>query len=289
MRSSYFLLLLVFVAFACNDLEDPNAAFNKEVKAIDDYLAENSNNYIVYDGYGIRLEIHRFGTMPPPLLGQNVKATVTGSVFTSETSFANVSFNSKLDSVGGDGLQYAMSLLMGGSSATIYIPSKYGFGSEGTTDVPPNSILAYDVDLKETFRTDTQQTQFELDTAAIATYLKSNSIEDFYYHPSGLFYTIEEEGSGDFPVVYDNVTFTYSGTLLEDTTAFDSGTLTNFYLLGLIDGFKVGIPLLPVGSVATLYIPSGLGYGVNGSGNTIPMNANLKFKVEVKSIDRTSP
>lgn len=288
MRTYFLLCFVAFAVCSCSDLDDPNAGFNKEVKAIDDYLAETSNNYIVYNDYGIRLEIHRFGSMPPPLLGQKIRASVTGSVFKSETSFTNVSFNSKLDSVGGDGLQYAMSLLMGGTKATVYIPSKYGFGSSGTTDVPPNSTLVYEVDLKETFRTSDQQVQFQADTAAIHTYLKNNSVENFYYHPSGLFYTVEKEGSGDLPEVYDNVTLTYSGSLLASTSTFEAGTLTGSYLFNLIDGFKVGIPLLPVGSNATLYIPSGLGYGVLGSGDKIPANSNLKFKVEVKSIDRTS-
>lgn len=284
MRLFYFLLLVVVVS-ACADLEDPNAAFNKEVKAIDDYLAETSTSYIFYDVYGIRMEVHRFGQNPPPVLGQNVRATVRGSVFLSETNFTETSFNSKLDSVGVEGLKYAMSLLMGGSRATVYVPSKYGYGSDGTTGVPPNSTLVYEVELDEVIRTTAQQTQFQADTAAIRSHLKANAIQNYYYHSSGLFYTIQTEGTGEMPIVYDNVTITYSGSLLGGTTPFDAGTLSRQFLFGLINGFKVGIPLLPVGTSATLYIPSGMGYGTNGSGSAIPANANLKFQVELKSID----
>jgi peptidylprolyl isomerase len=38
---------------------------------------------------------------------------------------------------------------------------------------------------------------------------------------------------------------------------------------------------MTVGDKAVLFIPSSLGYGVNGAGDVIPPNANIIFEVEM--------
>lgn len=283
MRFFYNLLfLLPFVLVSCSEPEDPNALLKKEVRAIDDYLAANTTDYIAYDATGIRMVVHEFGEMPAPTSGQLVSASIKATLFTTGVTFTDIHFKSKLDSIGEEGLQYSVSALMGGSRATIYIPSQYCYGSAGTSDVPPNSIIVYEVDLREVFRTSAQQEQFKTDTAAIRAHLKESAIANVIEHPSGVFYTLETEGSGEKPRVYDNVTFTYSGSLLTSTSTFDAGTLTDHNVFNLIQGLRVGIPLLKRGgSVATFYIPSGLAYGTTGSGNLIPPNSILKFKVSL--------
>ena len=276
------LFVLPFFLASCSEPEDPNALLRKEVKAIDDYLAENETGYIAYDASGIRLVVHEFGEMPAPEPGQSVQASVKGSLFSSGSSFTEVHFTSKVDSIGQEGLNYSVSALMGGTRATVYVPSQFCYGPTGTATVPPNSIIVYEIDLREVFRTTAQQERFVLDTAAIYTYLKANSIENVTEHPSGIFYTLETEGSGEKPRVYDNATFTYSGSFLTSTSTFDAGTLTNHNLFNLIQGLRIGIPLLRRGgSVATFYIPSGLAYGTAGSGTTIPPNSILKFRVSL--------
>ncbi|MEM9895938.1 MAG: FKBP-type peptidyl-prolyl cis-trans isomerase, partial [Bacteroidota bacterium] len=49
-------------------------------------------------------------------------------------------------------------------------------------------------------------------------------------------------------------------------------------------GWDEGIALLKVGTKATLYIPSSLGYGSRGSGRIIAPNSILKFDVELVGI-----
>lgn len=284
MRLIYSLsLLLSFFLFSCSKPEDPNAQLNKEVRAIDDYLEETETDYIAYAGSGIRIVVHEFGEMPTPISGQSVRASVTASVFGSTTPFTTVKFKSKLDSIGEEGLNFAVSSLLGGSVATVYVPSQYAYGQTGTIDVPANSTVVYQVELQEVFRTTAEQTQFQSDTATIRDYLTANSIQNVIEHPSGIFYTIETLGTGTKPRVYDNATFTYTGSLLTSTSTFDAGTLTDYNLFNLIQGLRIGIPQLNKGSSATFYIPSGLGYGSKGSGTEIPANANLKFKIELKA------
>jgi FKBP-type peptidyl-prolyl cis-trans isomerase len=64
----------------------------------------------------------------------------------------------------------------------------------------------------------------------------------------------------------------------------ESNTLENTAIFGLIDGFKVTLPLINEGTVATFYIPSGLAYGSNAT-TAIPANSNLIFNITLKSID----
>lgn len=53
----------------------------------------------------------------------------------------------------------------------------------------------------------------------------------------------------------------------------------------LIAGFKEGLQELKVGDKALLYIPSHLGYGVQGAGGVIPPNTDLVFEIELVEIE----
>lgn len=270
-----------------NDGEDPNAGWNAEVKQIDDYLAANPpspNAYVLKDDYsGIRFVIHEFGQDRVPRLGQTIKLNYEGRLFSSGTLFDANIFQDKIDNIAVSGLQYAVGSVLKGTSATIYVPSRHGYGDAGNSVVPGKSILVYDFFLENIVRTASQSQQFTTDTAAIHTYIKDNTI-DATEHPSGLWYKIEEPGSGDFPVVYDVISFDYKMFLLNGTTPVDQGTISGTSLFKLIDALQVGISLVDVGGKIIYYIPSGLGYGTTGSGS-IPANANLRFEMTLKSID----
>lgn len=124
---------------------------------------------------------------------------------------------------------------------------------------------------------------------------------------SGLMIYFNKEGEGDKPNIGDKVTVYYAG-YLADGTLFDSnkielakkfGIFSERRLKGngyepmptdyspdsrLIAGFKEGLQLMSVGDVATLFIPSHLGYGKQGAGAVIPPNSELIFKVELVEI-----
>ncbi|MCK5923810.1 MAG: FKBP-type peptidyl-prolyl cis-trans isomerase, partial [Methylococcales bacterium] len=75
---------------------------------------------------------------------------------------------------------------------------------------------------------------------------------------------------------------------LIDGTEFDSsykrGETIQFPLNGVIKGWTEGLQLMTVGSKYELYIPSELGYGERGAGQSIPGNAALVFEVELVSV-----
>jgi FKBP-type peptidyl-prolyl cis-trans isomerase FkpA len=130
-----------------------------------------------------------------------------------------------------------------------------------------------------------EDSQADKDDVIIQQYLADNSIQATK-DPSGLYYVITEEGTGDHPDISSEVTVRYKG-YLTDGTVFDETTgssTATFPLSGLIRGWQIGIPKLKQGGKGTFFIPSGLGYGDNATGN-IPANSVLIFDIELVSFD----
>lgn len=106
---------------------------------------------------------------------------------------------------------------------------------------------------------------------------------------SGLYYVVEQEGTGEPAVQGKTVAVHYSGKLTngnEFDNSYRRGEPIEFKLgIGqVIPGWDEGIGLMKVGSKYTLIIPSELGYGKRGAGGVIPPNATLVFETELVSV-----
>ena len=109
---------------------------------------------------------------------------------------------------------------------------------------------------------------------------------------SGLQYKVITEGSGRKPAETDMVIVHYTGKFLDGTvfdTSLDRGEPATFGLGGgLIEGWKEGLPLMPVGSKYMFWVPSDLAYGEPGwqgqQGWIIKPNSMLEFEVELLGI-----
>lgn len=105
--------------------------------------------------------------------------------------------------------------------------------------------------------------------------------------PSGLQYEVLSEGKGRKPKATDKVQCHYHGTLI-DGQVFDSsiqrGAPAVFGVNQVIPGWVEALQLMPEGSRWKLYIPSGLAYGEQAAGGSIPANATLVFEVELIKI-----
>jgi FKBP-type peptidyl-prolyl cis-trans isomerase len=108
---------------------------------------------------------------------------------------------------------------------------------------------------------------------------------------SGLHYAITTPGSGAKAMPGDTIEVHYVGTLLDGGKEFDNSRTRNqpfSFPVGMgmvIPGWDEGLQLLPVGSKATLVIPSRLAYGERGApGSPIGPNAALVFDVEVLKV-----
>ena len=117
---------------------------------------------------------------------------------------------------------------------------------------------------------------------AVKDYLSANSITATE-HCSGLFYVIDAPGAGQTPTLCSKVTVTYEGKLTNGTV-FDSKTTgVEFLLADLIEGWRIGIPLIKPGGSIRLYVPPSLGYGPNNYG-AIPGNSILVFRVDLTAV-----
>ncbi len=107
--------------------------------------------------------------------------------------------------------------------------------------------------------------------------------------PSGLQYSILQEGTGPKPGPKDKVTCHYHGTLI-DGTVFDSsvqrGQPASFPLDRVISGWTEGVQLMPVGSKWRFFIPANLGYGDRQVSAQIGPNSTLVFDVELLGINK---
>ena len=131
------------------------------------------------------------------------------------------------------------------------------------------------------------QEQMATDIAKIDSYLASKNITAVQ-HSTGIRYVIHHDEAGDNkPTIDSCVTANYVGKLLSTEQKFDEGKNVSFPLNAVIDGWRIGVPLLSVGDSATFYIPSGLGYGYYGFPPEIPGNAILIFHVGLTKVGKT--
>ncbi len=106
---------------------------------------------------------------------------------------------------------------------------------------------------------------------------------------SGLKYVVLRPGQGQRAERGRNVVVHYTGWL-ENGKKFDSsldrGEPFEFPLGAgrVIRGWEEGVAGMAIGEKRRLTIPSNLGYGARGAGNTIPPNATLIFEVELLQV-----
>lgn len=147
--------------------------------------------------------------------------------------------------------------------------------------------------------------QLEEDVKIIEEYVAANNLNASRTE-SGLFYVIEEEGSGDQIATGQTASVHYAGYLI-DGTVFDTSVKEKAQEAGVyseqrdqmdgyapldvevgmgrvIPGWDEGLAMLKKGSKAKFIIPSTMAYGERGSGAVIKPNSVLVFDVEVTDV-----
>jgi len=121
----------------------------------------------------------------------------------------------------------------------------------------------------------------------LTTYLTTNGISATK-HGSNMYYQIINMGTGDHPQYCSQINVSYSGTLTNGSV-FEQNN--DIYLKSwiLIDGWKIGLPLIKKGGRIKLYIPPSLGYGTTArkdmQGNVvIPANSILIYDISLHDI-----
>lgn len=105
--------------------------------------------------------------------------------------------------------------------------------------------------------------------------------------PSGLVYTVINEGIGPSPSPVDTVRVHYRGRLI-DGREFDSsyrrGEPAEFSLRQVVSCWTEGLQKMKTHGKAKLVCPASIGYGDKGSPPSIPPGATLVFEVELLDV-----
>ena len=177
--------------------------------------------------------------------------------------------------------------------AQVYPELDLYYGSIGIYDLL-NDSLRYTIDELNQILND-YMVEYDKRMAALAdenlakaeAFLKENAKkEGVLTTESGLQYEIVRQGDGAMAKETDSVELDYELTLMDGTvidSSYSRGEHSTFPLSGVIEGFKEGVMLMPMGSHYVFYIHPSLGYGDQATGSMDP-NSLLIFKVETYSI-----
>jgi FKBP-type peptidyl-prolyl cis-trans isomerase FkpA len=268
----YFLSFFILVISACKKDYDK---IDKE--KIDDYTA--SKNIVTKStATGVQYIIEEEGVGEKLTLNDEIAVKYKGyflddSVF--DKSDSAIFYLSGVITGWQDGLQNFKE----GSKGKIFIPSDLAYGKTGVTGssgakiIPSRAVLAFDVQI---LRKNPVANKNKKD---IKAFIKSKNWKADSL-ASGIFYVIDEPGTGSNPSASSSVTVKYKGYTL-DGKIFDQSNDTGatFSLNNVIEGWKQGIPLFKKGGKGKLLIPARLAY-YNGSQN-IPAYSPLVFEVEL--------
>jgi FKBP-type peptidyl-prolyl cis-trans isomerase len=160
-RTTGLLLCLILAVVACNKSAvtlTPAEQLDSDINLIDEYLAANNINAIRLES-GIRYIITENTDGAVATKDNCIKFLYSGYELYDSVAF---DYNNTtglilpLKSLVG-GMQIGMKLIPEGAKGTIYMPSIYGYGTDGSPDgaggyiVNPNACLRFDVELLHLF------------------------------------------------------------------------------------------------------------------------------------------
>jgi FKBP-type peptidyl-prolyl cis-trans isomerase FkpA len=255
----------------------------KDISLIDAYLSEKG---IVNekDASGFRYVVSAKGTDFKPVLLDSIQVKYSVKYLTEQIVIDNVTANFLLNKLIKP-WKASLPLYGEGARITLYVPSGLAYGIYPTGSIIGNSNLIFEIELLKVIRE--YSGQLQKDIAAIDDFLKSNTsiIKD----QSGVRYLITTQGSttGLVPASVDSVVVNYIGSILSAGVVFDqSNSATGFRLSKSTTpkSWPRIFPSLKEGAKATLYVPSGLGYGAYGTTSGVPPYANLVYDVELVKV-----
>ncbi|GAA4292089.1 FKBP-type peptidyl-prolyl cis-trans isomerase [Aestuariibaculum suncheonense] len=272
-----FVLATAFLFFVSCSTDEPVDYSVQNDEEIQAYISEN-NLTAEKTATGLYYVIDEQGTGEMPTQASDrVKVIYTGyltngDVFDESTEGASFYLQYVIP-----GFAEGLTKFKEGGRGKIIIPAHLGYGSSKQNDIPAGSVIIFDIELVYV----NYKTENDIQ---IQEYLTENNIEA-QSTGSGLYYVINEPGTGVYPTSSDKVTVAYTGSFL-DGNIFGESTVSGstVALDQVIEGWKEGIPYFNEGSKGTLYIPSHLGYG-NYYYNGIPGGSVLIFDIELKSVN----
>ncbi|MFT5749025.1 MAG: FKBP-type peptidyl-prolyl cis-trans isomerase FkpA [Ancylomarina sp.] len=278
----YTLLVLVIALFAsCSDDEQTN------------YIEKNDNEIIEYiathnldakkSSTGLYYVIDKPGTgkdaNPNSYVNVYYKGhLINGDVFDESNSNGIYTYLQQVILGWTEGISYFKE----GGSGKLLIPSHLAYGDSSTESIPKGSVLIFDIELIEVYD-DIKSLYKSKNEQEITTYITDNDLVA-QKTDSGLYYIIEEQGTGDQPTASSNVTVAYKGYLINNGRPFDQSEGYTIDLQRVIQGWTEGIPYFKEGGKGKLLIPSHLAYGPEYF-NNIPGGSTLVFDIHLIKVN----
>lgn len=286
------LVCITFLASCIgNTTVSPLAQLKSDTTSIGNYLRQNNITATKLSN-GVWYVVDSVGVGIYPALSDSVKISYSASLIPSLQQVDTAQNLTVLLSSTISGIQLCLPSFPVGSRGRIYTPSGLAFGavahnSNSNYTIPANSNLVYKIKV-----TSAVGTKLASDVAAIDSYLgviadsliakQITVIND----PSGIRYSVGYPLTmGASPTLQDSVTVAYTGNLLRRDSLFANVTTpTKIALKNQIAAWKIILPKLKEGAVATLYVPSGYGYG-NASTTKIPAYSNLVYQLQLIKVN----
>ncbi len=142
----YFLLLPLFAFTACSDDDDSaEEQLKKDIALIQEYLIEN-NLVAESTESGLHYIIDEQGTGAKPSLSSLVDVEYEGRLLENNEVFGEGRIARQLSYLI-KGWQEGLPFFNEGGSGKLLIPSALGYGDMQQDNIPPNSVLIYDIQL----------------------------------------------------------------------------------------------------------------------------------------------
>lgn len=278
----YTLFILAICLFvSCSKDEQTNYIEENETEIIE-YIATHKLD-ATKSSSGLYYVINEPGTgkdaNPNSYVNVSYKGYLTnGDVFDESDSNGIYTYLQQVIIGWAEGISYFKE----GDSGKLLIPAHLAYGNSSNGPIPGGSVLIFDIQLIEVYD-DIESLYESKNENEITTYIEENELEA-QKTDTGLYYVIEEEGTGEQPTASSNVTVAYKGYLINSSIPFDQSEAYTTNLYDVIPGWTVGIPYFKEGGKGKLLIPSHLAYGSRGTG-PIPGGAVLIFDIELISIN----
>lgn len=277
MKHSFLAIIAILFISCSSDTPDPI-----------DYSAQNEAEIVAYieannldaqrTASGLYYVIDEEGTGKQATASSNVTVSYKG-YFIDKRVFGETTatgFSTNLQNMI-QGWREGIPYFKEGGSGILLIPAHLAYGSTGTQTVPPGAVLIFEINLISVEYS-------AANDAEILKYIDDNALTTTKT-ATGLYYVIDEEGTGEQPTATSNVTVVYKG-YYTNGTVFDKSDAAGatFSLDEVIKGWAEGIPYFKEGGSGMLLIPATLGYG-SYDYRGIPGGSVLIFDINLISVN----
>jgi FKBP-type peptidyl-prolyl cis-trans isomerase FkpA len=281
MKSYLYLFFSILLITSCSSSSDEKFIDYNTLNEteIQDYILQNNLTPQKTES-GLYYIINNEGTGTRPLESSIVNIEYKGTFIDGTTFGEEESTTIDLSKII-IGLKEGIQLFKEGGDGILIIPSSLAFGSVGNSSgsIPSGAVLIFEITITAVYP------DYEAENeATILKYIEDNNL-NATKTDSGLYYVINNEGTGTRPTGSSNVTVAYKGYFL-DENVFDQSNSDgiSFGLNQVIAGWTEGIQLFKEGGDGILLIPYHLGYGINGN-SSIPGASVLIFDVKLISVN----